>query len=160
MPLCTGPERPKKKEKKKEHTEREMQNFLCQLSGMKEMFMENQLFWEPWKKGEDPHHTITVAPCTEHPGFPPSEIKSSSQPWDLPWHFISSSDHTILTWYKSTMKYWRAKKCNHSVVRDSKWSGNLLRKRGKKNHTVVWRKPWDLRYEWVFAQITCSQQDP
>lgn len=95
-------------EKKKEHTEREMQNFLCQLSGMKEMFMQNQLFWEPWKKGEDPHHTITAAPCTEHPGFSPSEIKSNLQPWDLPWHFISLSDHTILTWYKSTMKYWRA----------------------------------------------------
>lgn len=95
MCLCTGPERPKK-----EHTEREMQNFPCQLSGMNETFMQNQSFWEPWKKGEDPHHTITAAPCTEWPGLPPSEMKSTSQPWELPWHFISSSDQTIKRYHE------------------------------------------------------------
>lgn len=80
--------------KKREHTNREMQNFLCPLSGMKETFMQNQSFWELWKKGEGPH-TITVAPCAEHPGFSPSEMKSTLQPWELLWHFISSSDQTI-----------------------------------------------------------------
>lgn len=71
MPLCTGPERPKK-----EHTEREMQNFPCQLSGMKVTFLQIQSFWEPWKKGEDPHHTITAAPL--------NGLASPLQKWNLP----------------------------------------------------------------------------
>lgn len=87
--------------KKKEHTDRETQNFLCQLSGMKETFMQNQSFWEPWKKCEDPHHTITVAPCTEHPGFSPSEIKSILQPWEILWHFLY---HQVIRQYKGTTK--------------------------------------------------------